>query len=68
MAELPKQRERLVEKGGLDSNPRGQIFRQLSVYWTFKEDANFLIVFSGAWNQCGFILIGQKNIRVNARS
>jgi hypothetical protein len=57
-----------MEKFGLDFNPSGQIFWQLSVYWTFKEDANLLIAFSGTGSKRGFILIGRDNIAVNARS
>jgi hypothetical protein len=57
-----------MEKAGLDINPTGQIFWHLSVFWTFKEDANFLIVFSGVGSKCGVILIGRENIEVNAIS
>jgi len=68
LAELPKQRERLVEKFVLDLNPPDQIFWQLSIYWTFKDDVNILVVFSGAGRVCGFILIGRENIELNART
>jgi len=55
-----------MEKFGLDFNPPFQIFWQLSVYWTFKEDAKLLVVCNGAGRKCS--VTGRENIEVNAPS